>query len=632
MKRRLYALLTCICLSLFMTACTGKDNNVDNTVSTADTESRDTSLKSEDVPDNEVSQTDQVKAEEKPDTSQSASHDPVAVFDFSSVFLIDGDDTAKKIVETQSTEGYISSAEYINGFVYVIKEAYDIGGYQLDVYDAEGNLVATPLYETQKTYVNLVEYQGKVYIDCTDYKRAEGESKAEVYVYDPATKLCTHDFALQNLERDIQDAGYSFLTYKNSLLLTLKSFDGEIFAGYGEDFRDICQLDAKTGEKIKNVLKLPEKASVEEVSGDYIWVRLWDYENDNCTITIYDLKNTEYEEVYNGDYDNAINLVGASDGKFYCYTSSDIYFHSEITLSEYDAKKHEFKTLQKGEAKAGTAGYYYTMFVTGFKAAPSDLYYLDVSDDKLAWIRLDLNTESTKVTGAAVYEYAWRKYADVKGEKDGKDYPDKDVSYYKYYIETVTIKDTVKNADKINAVLSKRDEELLKVCRDKIKEDIPEEYLEEGYYYSESNERTLSNIFEIGSHYLTINFDGYDYWGGAHGMPYMEHYMFDLDTGKEVKLSDLCTMDENVFKNLVAMKTVEDWKNNDQGYYETYDMNPEYGKELYKQVKESVSKDMTVSYDKDAIFVEFSPYVLGPYASGFITVRVSYEELGINVN
>ena len=41
---------------------------------------------------------------------------------------------------------------------------------------------------------------------------------------------------------------------------------------------------------------------------------------------------------------------------------------------------------------------------------------------------------------------------------------------------------------------------------------------------------------------------------------------------------------------------------------------------------------MDVNYLADGIEVEYPPYYMGPYASGYICVFISYEELGININ
>ena len=124
----------------------------------------------------------------------------------------------------------------------------------------------------------------------------------------------------------------------------------------------------------------------------------------------------------------------------------------------------------------------------------------------------------------------------------------------------------------------------------------------------------------------------YDYYGGAHGMQFNEHHLFDLNSGNELKLADLCDMNDDTFKNLIAMKTVADWKEDDSQYYESYEYNPDYANELFDSVREYASKDMAVGFTETGIVVEYTPYQYGPYASGYIYVPVSYEELGIDIN
>ena len=631
MKKKVLIYLMCAVMGISFAACSDGVPKEDN-ITEADAEDAiqeadeaDTAAQPDDT-DNTSSETD------KEDIAASIGHEIVSLNDDSTVYMIDADDSVHFITKCEGNEGYIISTEAIGDFVYIVKNDYEIGGMKVEVYDKDGNLVATPLMETQKSHVNVVGYKGQVYIDCTDYANSEEKSKAEIYVYDPATKLCSHDNEMQDLERSIQDAGYSFLMYQNSLMMTLRQFDGEIYVKYGENDENICQLDPASGEKKKNVVKIPANGYIEQVSGDYICVRTSDYDNNKFTVTVYDMKNGGYIELYNGSsFQDIPNLIGGAGGKFYGYQESD-GTPKVVSLIQYDGATGEEKTIVEGSTQAGTAGYYYSLFLTGFKATDANIYYLDVADNNLVWKRLDPESGEVVNTKASVYEYTWTKYADIDIHENRREYPDNNQTYYEYHIETVKIKDDIKNADKINAALAERDKELLDICESKISEEIPEEYMEGEYRYNESNERSLAEIREIGSHYITIDFSGYDYWGGAHGMPYLEHYLFDLNSGEEVTLADLCDMDDEVFKNLIAMKTVENWKNDDAVYYESYEYNPDYGKDLFADVKEFASKDMPVSYYGDYINIEYAPYQYGPYASGFIFIPVSYEELGIDIN
>ena len=57
--------------------------------------------------------------------------------------------------------------------------------------------------------------------------------------------------------------------------------------------------------------------------------------------------------------------------------------------------------------------------------------------------------------------------------------------------------------------------------------------------YPLSYDNELSRVEVLGADYLTVDYSGYEYTGGAHGYPYRSHYLFDLTTGEEKTLADL---------------------------------------------------------------------------------------------
>ncbi|MBQ2100837.1 MAG: DUF3298 domain-containing protein, partial [Lachnospiraceae bacterium] len=79
-------------------------------------------------------------------------------------------------------------------------------------------------------------------------------------------------------------------------------------------------------------------------------------------------------------------------------------------------------------------------------------------------------------------------------------------------------------------------------------------------------------------------------------------------------------------KKLVATKTQADFLSYDE------DMNPYYGGEdadsIYQKAYEYASLDASlITFEETGIYVIYSPYDMGPYASGFINIFISYEEL-----
>lgn len=120
--------------------------------------------------------------------------------------------------------------------------------------------------------------------------------------------------------------------------------------------------------------------------------------------------------------------------------------------------------------------------------------------------------------------------------------------------------------------------------------------------------------------------DSHGYWfaGGAHGMPYIGQRIFDLSSGEELGVRDFYQGSEKDFKELVARKTKEDFES-----YSLYE-SPYYsedGDQVYQTAYEYADLDATqVIFGEDGVVIVYQPYEMGPFASGFIEVSISYEE------
>lgn len=109
-----------------------------------------------------------------------------------------------------------------------------------------------------------------------------------------------------------------------------------------------------------------------------------------------------------------------------------------------------------------------------------------------------------------------------------------------------------------------------------------------------------------------------DYTGGAHGMYAYDGATFDVESGKELSISDILT--------------------DKAGFYETAPayiadvLYEEYGDELFPEYRECVDEafgeDGSLNWYLNAtgIVVIYNPYELGPYAMGEVEVVLPYEE------
>ena len=113
-------------------------------------------------------------------------------------------------------------------------------------------------------------------------------------------------------------------------------------------------------------------------------------------------------------------------------------------------------------------------------------------------------------------------------------------------------------------------------------------------------------------------------------MPAEFYYLFDMRDGKRVTLQDLYAGSEDDFKKIVVDETVERWKQGDAGFYDYY--SPEDEKEKREEFREYAGFDMTMEFTEDSLVVYYQPYMVGPYAAGFIDVTIPYSKLGISLN
>ena len=79
------------------------------------------------------------------------------------------------------------------------------------------------------------------------------------------------------------------------------------------------------------------------------------------------------------------------------------------------------------------------------------------------------------------------------------------------------------------------------------------------------------------------------------------------------------------FKETVAEYTVADWKEEPDQYFASSE------EDLYREVYDYAAYDNLIKFTDSGIEIQYSPYHLGPYAAGFITVEIPYDALGISI-
>jgi len=269
-----------------------------------------------------------------------------------------------------------------------------------------------------------------------------------------------------------------------------------------------------------------------------------------------------------------------------------------------------------------------------------DVYYLDYQDGEgFVWMTRPLNGSApAKPAGGTDSDLPYAAYGKVFRETDVRKNEEKgDKIYYTGEYEGFLLKGDYPGAEKINAGLQdmyhsfyEQGESMAESAENDFFGEDADEYMSEipGYSFTFS----FSDVSEPVKNYLQICFDGYEYYGGAHGMPFQVFCLFDTRTGERKKIKDLFPGTEDAFRDIVADYTLEDWKKDGELYYESYTAGDEEQEKTQRATfRESASFDMDVSFGKDGITVYYSPYAVGPYAAGFIPVEIPYGALGFTL-
>ncbi len=119
--------------------------------------------------------------------------------------------------------------------------------------------------------------------------------------------------------------------------------------------------------------------------------------------------------------------------------------------------------------------------------------------------------------------------------------------------------------------------------------------------------------------YISILQLGYDYSMGAHGMPYRYTYIFNAQTGKKVSAADLLGLSKKQLNEKVRGLFLNKF---DKSY--GTDEHPFYANRAdVKATLEKMDFNKNLYYLKNGkVRFYADPYVVGPYAAGFIEVAV----------
>lgn len=360
--------------------------------------------------------------------------------------------------------------------------------------------------------------------------------------------------------------------------------------------------------------------------GERIVYRYADYYTDTFDEFVIDTNTGEEEQILIDDA-NADYYVAFVDGMLF-YVSSSFEEPDEEKLYAYNLDDRVCNLVAIDKNLPGSSKYdYVNTFGDCLRIYDGCAYFVITTEAGQEWESHRLADNKTESLGLFAYENITNKYGRVVSDS-GETLKEDGSVIYNYSVEGYEITANIPGREKMNEYLSNLYNSWLAEA-DRGQEVLKDYDPEWGEYYNESSEVHLYDVTEVGSHYLFIDFSGYDYYGGAHGMPFSEGYLFDINTGDVMSLRDMCSeYTEDEFKKIVAHKSIEKYRKEPEMFF----FEGEDDDELWAEFYNNASFDMNVKYKESTLIIEYVPYEFGPFSSGYIEVYIPYDEAGIRLD
>jgi hypothetical protein len=618
----------------FKGATGGAENEIEenNTVETGDEEAN----KEEEKEEN-IAEPEEVKVTEGRHILKASSYDTSKVFivddNGTKVDEFDMDELCKKD-EFLRDASYCNLIEYADGIAYSAVSFYDQSSstykYYIVATDVNAGKSIVMREQAADEYIQSIdEYSGHIYMTFYDYV-SSGKISYREYLYTKAEgelAYTVEDAPCMDVLNMLND--YSFALNRDaSIEYTRCDCFTETFDKYGYAI-------ATKGHKI---YKIGADKTVKQLvdCGDH-YVNVIGYDDAFVTYTSYeDDENKLY--CYSMEGGVTSEILVAEGGVYLLYSDGGLYYYKDLSETYGVVNHHIFKY----EPAFGTNSLVYEIAsvpgidsynigIQGFSVIDGQVYFVNPMEKAYKWVRVNFDENGASYTDiyCTLKELDSFNYGTVSYVSNVYNCPYCGTPLYKEYIEYFQFDpEKFENAGKINEVLFERykvnpdnDYFVLKT----VEESECEYHKETPEFYTETNDVTFSNVKFIGDKYVEVTMNGYWYGGGAHGYPEMYYQLFDLTTGEEKTIKDFYEGTEEDFKNLLVEQVKKDYEAGKEYIYGMYTDDIE---QICKDVYDYTGLDtVLIDFMEDGISVEYSPYTLGPYASGFICVEVSYQDL-----
>ena len=137
-----------------------------------------------------------------------------------------------------------------------------------------------------------------------------------------------------------------------------------------------------------------------------------------------------------------------------------------------------------------------------------------------------------------------------------------------------------------------------------------------------SYDSSVSRVLYFDGTYASFIQESYEYYGGAHGMPIWDGYVFNLETGERLLLMDILSNTEEELKDIVT-----------RYFSEKINKSPnEFWADAKDTIHDTISLEMTdFALTEDGIYFYVHPYIISAYAAGFQEVTIPYSEFEMKI-
>lgn len=164
------------------------------------------------------------------------------------------------------------------------------------------------------------------------------------------------------------------------------------------------------------------------------------------------------------------------------------------------------------------------------------------------------------------------------------------------------------------SIINKETEKQKQVWFDSHKEIL--DYIKDEVGYNYKNGDEVSYVITYNKNgLLCVLYEGYLYTGGAHGTPYRNAYTYDLSNGKVLGPCDILHESKKQIKEKIVAEFKKKVQENKDWYWP----------EALQIVKDTEFSKIAYYVTDEGVVFYFDPYVLAPYAGGFIEVIVPFK-------